>query len=117
MLQAHARVLGIDPADVTGWLLARDGDRVVGRLASGNTARGGSKAAIVADLVASGADVVLGLGDFEADRPLIEAARLRAWVDPRAGDESRRVTWTDARTGATGLGSLADLAVVVAGAG
>lgn len=114
VLRAHAHALGIAPGDVTGWTLERDGDRYVGRLAGGNTARGGSKAQIVAALVAAGADVVLGVGDSSADAPLVDAARLGAWIDPDPGDESRRVTWTDAQTGERTTGSLADLAARIA---
>ncbi|MFO1540341.1 MAG: HAD family hydrolase [Chloroflexota bacterium] len=115
VLRAHARRLGIDPADVTGWELARDGDRIAPRLASGNTARAEAKAVVVAR-VAAGAEVVLGIGDSDGDRPLVAAARIGAWVDPRTADEARRVRWTDGRDGSTGTGSLADLARVPAAA-
>ncbi|MFN8620024.1 MAG: haloacid dehalogenase-like hydrolase [Chloroflexota bacterium] len=114
VLRAHATTLGIAPEDVTGWRLAGDGDRYVGRLASGNTARGGSKAAIVAELVAAGATIVLGLGDSSADRPLIEAARIGAWIDPQATDEAARVRWAEAPAGPERTGSLADLATAIA---
>jgi phosphoserine phosphatase len=112
VLQAHAAILGLDPADVTGWTLVRDGDRVLGRLAA-DTATGGTKAAIVERLVGTGSQVVLGIGDSPADHPLIDAARIGAWVDPRAGDETTRVRWTDRITGAAGSGSLSDLADVI----
>lgn len=114
VLRAHAAVLGIAPGDVTGWTLERDGGRYLGRLASGNTARGGSKAHIVARVVDAGAEVVLGVGDSEADRPLVDAARIGAWIDPHPADESARVRWTDRTTGEGGAGSLADLAQVIA---
>lgn len=114
VLRAHAEALGIAPEDVTGWMLERDGDRYLGRLASGNTARGGSKARIVARLVEAGAEVVLGVGDSDADRPLVEAARIGAWIDPVPADESARVRWTDRVTGTDRTGSLADLAEVIA---
>jgi phosphoserine phosphatase len=115
MLRAHAAALGLAPGDVTGWVLERAGDRYVGRLASGNTARGGSKAAIVARLLAQGARAVLGVGDSEADRPLVDAARIGAWVDPRAPHESARVRWTDRALGTSATGSLADLAAAIRG--
>jgi phosphoserine phosphatase len=114
VLRAHAAAHGIAPDDVTGWTLERDGDRYVGHLAGGNTARGGSKAQIVAGLVAHGAEVVLGVGDSPADAPLVEAARIGAWIDPAPNDESQRVTWTDVRTGQATTGSLADLAAAIA---
>ena len=114
VLRAHAAALGIAPGDVTGWTLDRDGDRYLGRLASGNTARGGSKAQIVAAHVAAGAEVVLGLGDSDADRPLVDAARLGAWIDARPTDESQRVRWTDRITATEHVGSLTDLAAVIA---
>lgn len=113
VLRAHADALGIAPGDVTGWTLERDGDRYLGRLAGGNTARGGSKAQIVARLVAAGAEVVLGVGDSDADRPLVDAARIGAWIDPTASGEQGRVRWTDRDTGLTTTGSLADLAAVI----
>ena len=68
----------------------------------------------VAALVAAGAEVVLGVGDSSADAPLVDAARLGAWIDPVPTDESQRVTWTDARTGERTTGSLADLAARIA---
>jgi phosphoserine phosphatase len=113
VLRAHAAALGFAPEDVTGWTLDRAGDRVVGRLASGNTARGGSKAAIVAALVADGADVLLGVGDSPADRPLVDAARIGAWIEPAAPTEAERVRWTDRADSAERRGSLVDLAAFV----
>lgn len=112
VLRAHAAALGFAPDDVTGWTLARDGERYAGRLLE-NTARGGAKARIVAGLVAGGASVELGLGDTEADRPLVEAARIGAWIDPHAPDEQGRVTWTDRETRETATGSLLDLAAAI----
>ncbi len=112
VLRAHAAALGFAPDDVTGWTLARDGDRYAGRLIE-NTARGGSKARIVAQLVADGAIVELGVGDTDADRPLVEAARIGAWIDPDAHDEHARVTWTDRDARVTAIGSLEDLAAVI----
>jgi phosphoserine phosphatase len=114
VLRAHAHALGIAPDDVTGWTLELVDDRYVGRLAGGNTARGGSKSRIVAGLVAQGDEVVLGLGDSPADAPLVDAARVGAWIDPAPTDESQRVTWTDARTGRATTGSLGDLAAAIA---
>lgn len=114
VLRAHAAALGIAPDDVTGWTLERDRGRYLGRLAGGNTARGGSKAQIVAGLVARGADIVLGVGDSPADAPLVEAARIGAWIDPVPTDETQRVTWTDRRTDRVATGSLADLAAAIA---
>jgi len=113
VLRAHAAALGFAPDDVTGWTLARDGERYAGRLVE-NTARGGTKARIVARLVADGATVELGLGDTDADRPLVEAARIGAWIDPAAPDERARVTWTDRETGIPTTGSLIDLAESIA---
>lgn len=115
VLRAHARRVGIDPADVTGWELARDGDRIAGRLASGNTARAEAKAVHVARIAAE-AEIVLGIGDSDGDRPLVAAAAIGAWVDPRTADEAARVRWTDARDGSGGQGSLADLARLIAAA-
>ena len=114
VLRAHAAALGIAPSDVTGWTLDRDRDRYLGRLASGNTARGGSKGRIVAAHQAAGAEILLGVGDSDADRPLVDAARIGAWIDPRPADEAHRVTWTDALAGVSGAGSLADLAATIA---
>jgi phosphoserine phosphatase len=113
VLRAHAAAHGIAPDDVTGWTLERDGDRYVGRLAGGNTARGGSKAQIVAGLVTAGAEVLLGVGDSPADAPLVDAARIGAWIDPVPPDEAQRVTWTDRVTGTSTTGSLADLAAAI----
>jgi phosphoserine phosphatase len=112
VLRAHASALGFAPDDVTGWTLERDGDRYAGRLVE-NTARGGTKARIVGRLVADGSTVELGLGDTEADRPLVEPARIGAWIDPVARDEQARVTWTEAETGVSTTGSLHDLAAVI----
>ena len=114
VLRAHAAAHAIASDDVTGWTLERDGDRYVGRLAGGNTARGGSKAQIVAALVSQGAEIVLGVGDSPADAPLVDAARIGAWIDAVPTDESQRATWTDARTGRVATGSLVDLATAIA---
>jgi phosphoserine phosphatase len=113
VLSAHAAALGFAPRDVTGWQLEQRGDVYVGRLASGNTAQGGAKAALVDRLVAAGDQVVLGVGDSPADRPLVDAARIGAWIDPAAATESGRVRWSDRETGTERVGSLTDLAEVI----
>jgi phosphoserine phosphatase len=113
VLSAHAAALGFAARDVTGWQLEQRGDVYVGRLASGNTAQGGAKATLVEQRVAGGDQVMLGLGDSPADRPLVDAARIGAWIDPAAAAEADRVRWTDRATGHGRVGSLGDLAAVI----
>lgn len=114
VLAAHAARLGFAPGDVQGWELEQEAGAYRGRLASGNTARGTAKAAIVERLIAGGAVVVLGLGDSAADRPLVDAARIGAWVDGAARSEASRVRWADRDTGTEASGSLTDLARAIA---
>ncbi len=61
--------------------------------------------------------MILGIGDSDGDRPLLDAARIAALVDPRTADEAVRVRWEDRRTGESATGSLADLAARIAALG
>ena len=116
VLRAHARRLGIDPADIHGWEVGVEDGRAAARLASGNTAQATSKAAVLAR-VAGEAEVILGIGDSDGDRPLLDAARIAALVDPRTADEAVRVRWEDRLTGESATGSLADLAARIVALG
>ncbi|MFN8519583.1 MAG: haloacid dehalogenase-like hydrolase [Chloroflexota bacterium] len=111
VLRAYSRRLGILTRDIHAWELSSDGDRYVGRLASGNTAREEVKWSLVEEL-RRGSHVELGLGDnHDADEPLWRYASIRAQVHL---EDHGVVSWSSTSGAlAPDRGTLRDLAAAL----